>query len=156
MHLSTSAASRLIAMLESEIKLRLFNRTRRSLTLTPQGEAFCREAEHILAGFDEIPRIASDMRSRPQGQSRLVTGPRLAAQRSVSAHDLREEPLLGLWPGQRWRQQVDDFFEAGGVRPRYAVETRSPLMSCQLAQLGAGVGQYSTACARRRWVCAAP
>lgn len=224
MFLSTSAASRLISILESEIKLRLFNRTRRRLTLTPQGEAFYRDAEHILAGFDEIPRIAADIRTQSQEQLRLMTGPRLgpgliapalalfrkthprvrvsidmdtrfsidgrigtrlydlgiislpvahphveitnqplfsarmeallpsghrlAAQPSVTARDLRSEPLLGLWPGQRWRQQVDDFFGAEGVRPQFAIETRSSLMACQMVQYGTGVAILDRVCAQ--------
>ncbi|MGE0557441.1 MAG: LysR substrate-binding domain-containing protein [Burkholderiales bacterium] len=222
--LSTSAASRLIAILENETRLQLFHRTRRRLTLTRQGEVFYREAEHILAGFDEIPRIVADIRSRSQGQLRLVTAPRigqglvspalaqfrrehpdirvsvdmqsrfgiegsvgtrlydlgiislpvshplveienkplfrvrveamlpekhrLAARRAVTAQDLAAEPLLGLWPGQRWRKQVDDFFGSGGVRPQYAVETRSSLMACQLVRDGVGVALLDRICAQ--------
>jgi len=224
MSLSASAASRLIAILETETKLRLFNRTRRRLALTQQGERFYREAEHILAGFDEIPRIAADIRSRSQSQLRLVTGPRLgqgllspalalfrkahpeirvsvdmqsrfgiegsvgtrlydigiislpvshplveienhplfrvrveavlperhrlASSKSVTAEDLAAEPLVGLWPGQRWRRQIDDFFGAGGVRPNYAVETRSSLMACQLVRDGVGVTMLDRVCAQ--------
>ncbi len=224
MSLSTSAASRLIAILENETRLQLFHRTRRRLTLTRQGEVFYREAEHILAGFDEIPRIVADIRSRAQGQLRLVTAPRigqglvspalalfrrehpdirvsvdmqsrfgiegsvgtrlydlgiislpvshplveienkplfrvrveamlpekhrLAARRSVTAQELAAEPLLGLWPGQRWRKQVDDFFGSGGVRPHYAVETRSSLMACQLVRDGVGVALLDRICAQ--------
>lgn len=222
--MSTSAASRLIGLLESETRLKLFDRTHRRLTLTPQGERLYREAEHILAGFDEIPRIVADIRSRAPTQLRLVTGPRigqglvspalarfrarhpsvrvsvdlesrfgiegsmgtrlydigivslpvahplveianhplfrvraeavlsanhrLASRPSLTAQDLAEEPLIGLWPGQRWRRQVDDFFGAGGVRPRYAVETRSSLMACQLARDGAGVALLDRVCAQ--------
>lgn len=224
MNVSAPAASRLIAILENETRLRLFHRTRRRLTLTRQGEVFYREAEHILAGFDEIPRIVAGIRSREQEQLRLVTAPRigqglvspalalfrrehpdirvsvdmqsrfgiegsvgtrlydlgvislpvshplveienkplfrvrveallpeghrLAAQSSVNAQDLAAEPLLGLWPGQRWRKQVDDFFSSGGVRPRYAVETRSSLMACQLVRDGVGIALLDRVCAQ--------
>ena len=224
MGLSASAASRLISILESETRLRLFNRTRRRLTLSQQGERFYREAEHILAGFEEIPRIAADIRSRSQRQLRLVTGPRigqgllspalalfrkkhpdirvsvdmqsrfdiegsvgtrlydigiislpvahslveienhplfrvrveavlpanhrLASSEEVTAEDLAAEPLVGLWPGQRWRRQIDDFFGAGGVRPSYVIETRSSLMACQLVRDGAGVALLDRVCAQ--------
>lgn len=224
MSLSPPAASRLISLLEAETRLRLFNRSRRRLALTVQGEAFYREAEHILAGFDEIPRIAAEIRSKSQGQLRLVTAPRigqgivspalalfrrerpgirvsidiqsrfgiegrmgarlydlgiislpvshplveienrplfrarmealvperhpLAAKPALSAADLAGEPLLGLWPGQPWRQQVDDFFRSGGAKPVYAVETRSSLMACQLVRDGAGVAILDRLCAR--------
>jgi DNA-binding transcriptional LysR family regulator len=224
MSLSAAAASRLIGLLESETRLRLFNRSRRRLTLTQQGEHFYRETEHILAGFDEIPRIVRDIRSRAQGQLRLITGPRigqgllspalalfrkahpevrvsvdlqsrfgiddtvgarlydlgiislpvahplveienhglfrvridavlpeghhLAARDRVTADDLAGEPLVGLWQGQRWRNQIDDFFGAGGVKPQYAVETRSSLMACQLARDGVGVAMLDRVCAQ--------
>lgn len=224
MSMSTSAASRLIGLLENEVRLTLFNRSRRQLRLTAQGERLYREAEHILAGFDEIPRIVADIRSRAPSQLRLVTGPRigqglvsaalarfrarhpsvrvsvdmetrfgiegsmgtrlydigivslpvshplveiqnhplfrvrveavlparhrLAEQPSVTAADLAGEPLIGLWPGQRWRRQIDDFFGAGGVRPTYAVETRASLMACQLARDGAGIALLDRGCAQ--------
>lgn len=200
MSLSPPAASRLITLLEAETRLQLFHRTRRRLTLTSQGEAFYHEAVHILAGFDEIPKIAEEIRHRSEGQLRLVTAPRigqglvapalalfrrrcpnirvsvdirsrsdiegrvgerlydlgvislpvthpmveitncplfrvrveaflpddhrLAAKAALSAADLAREPLLGLWPGQRWRQQIDDFFSSGGEKPRYIVEVQ--------------------------------
>lgn len=224
MSLSPPAASRLVSLLEAELRLQLFNRARRRLTLTAQGEAFYRESEHILAGFDEIPRIAAEIRSEAKGRLRLVTAPRigqglvspalalfcrehpeirasvdvqsrfgiegrmgtrlydlgivslpvshplveienqplfrvrmeallperhrLAAKPVLTAMDLAAEPLLGLWPGQPWRRQVDDFFRSGGARPDYAVETRSSLMACQLVRDGAGVAILDRLCAQ--------
>lgn len=224
MNLSAPAASRLISMLEAETKLQLFHRTRRRLALTAQGEAFYHEARHILAGFDEIPKISEEIRHRSEGQLRLVTAPRigqglvapaialfrrrhpqvrvsvdirsrsdiegrvgerlydlgvislpvshslveitncplfrvrveallpvdhrLAAKAKLSAADLAQEPLLGLWPGQRWREQVDDFFGSGGQKPRYVVETQSSLMACQLARDRAGIAILDRLCAQ--------
>jgi DNA-binding transcriptional LysR family regulator len=222
MNISPPAASRLIALLEAEIQLQLFHRSRRRLQLTAQGQAFYREAEHILAGFDEIPRIADAIRTEAKGRLRLVTAPRiglgivspalalfrrenpdvrasveeqsrfgieaqmgarlydlgiislpvshpfveienhplfqvrmeavlpkghrLAAKPSLTAADLASESLLGLWPGQPWRQQVDDFLRSGGARAEYAIETRSSLMACQLARDGAGVAILDRLC----------
>jgi DNA-binding transcriptional LysR family regulator len=222
MNISPPAASRLIALLESEIQLQLFHRSRRRLQLTAQGQAFYREAEHILAGIDEIPRIADSIRTEARGRLRLVTAPRigrglvspalalfcrenpgirasvdeqsrfgieaqmgtrlydlgiislpvshpfveienhplfqvrmeavlpaghrLAAKPSLTAADLASESLLGLWPGQPWRQQVDDFLRSGGARAEYAIETRSSLMACQLARDGAGIAILDRLC----------
>lgn len=222
MNISPPAASRLIALLEAEIQLQLFHRSHRRLQLTAQGQAFYREAEHILAGFDEIPRIADAIRTEAKGRLRLVTAPRigmgivspalalfcrenpgirasveeqsrfgieaqmgarlydlgiislpvshpfveienhplfqvrmeavlpkghrLAAKASLTAADLASESLLGLWPGQPWRQQVDDFLRSGGARTEYAIETRSSLMACQLARDGAGVAILDRLC----------
>lgn len=222
MSISPPAASRLITLLEAEVQLPLFHRSRRRLQLTAQGQAFYREAEHILAGFDEIPRIADTIRTEARGRLRLVTAPRiglgivspalalfsrenpgirasvdeqtrfgieaqmgtrlydlgivslpvshpfveienhplfqvrmeavlpaghrLAAKSTLTATDLAAEPLLGLWPGQPWRQQVDDFLRSGGTRVDYAIETRSSLMACQLARDGAGIAILDRLC----------
>ncbi|MCD0505432.1 LysR family transcriptional regulator [Bordetella petrii] len=73
LHLSQSAASRLIGLLEDEIRLKLFTRARRRLLLTPEGELFFQEAEQILMGVDEIPRIAEDIRGKNREKFTLVT-----------------------------------------------------------------------------------
>jgi len=75
LNLSQPAVSRLLRVLEGETRLPLFSRTRRRLVLTPEGELFFREAEHILQGVDEIPRIASDIRAKTTAQLRVVTSP---------------------------------------------------------------------------------
>ena len=76
--LSQPAVSRLIALLESELKLTLFLREGRRMLLTEQGAAFLQEAGRILANLDEIPRIASEIRSSGMRRLRLVTMPRVA------------------------------------------------------------------------------
>lgn len=73
---SQPAISRMIALLEHELKLRLFHRTRRRLALSEEGRAFYKETERILAGLNEIPKIASDIRERRQSDLRLVAMPR--------------------------------------------------------------------------------
>ena len=76
--LSQPAVSRLIALLESELKLTLFLREGRRMLLTDEGAAFLQEAGRILANLDEIPRIASEIRSSGMRRLRLVTMPRVA------------------------------------------------------------------------------
>lgn len=76
--LSQPAVSRLIALLESELKLTLFLREGRRMLLTAQGAAFLQEAGRILANLDEIPRIASEIRNSGMQRLRLVTMPRVA------------------------------------------------------------------------------
>lgn len=79
MHLSQPAVSRLIALLESETQLTLFDRSRRRLTLSDAGEAYFRETRHILDGIDELPQIAANVRAGANRPFRLVTGPRVGA-----------------------------------------------------------------------------
>ncbi len=78
LNLSQPAVSRLIALLENELQLTLFERKRRRLFLTDAGRAFEREAGRILANLDEIPRIAAEIRSSHVRRLRIVTMPRIA------------------------------------------------------------------------------
>lgn len=79
LNLSQPAVSRLIALLEEETRLRLFDRTRRRLILSEAGETFYRETRHILDGIDELPHIAQTVRAGANRPFRLVTGPRVGS-----------------------------------------------------------------------------
>lgn len=221
--LSQPAVSRLVALLEEELDLLLFDRSGRALRVTKNGEAFYIATRHILAGLGEIPRIAKDIQTSEK-QLKIITTPRisqglvspavallrrenpklrcvvdvlsrfdldslaglrrfdlaiaslpvthalvelknhpmfkvrleavmpkdhpLASQRRVSAVDLAGENLVGLWEDQLWRQQMNDFMRSSGETGRYAVETRSSLMACQLANDGAGIAVFDRLSAR--------
>ncbi|MGE3229573.1 MAG: LysR family transcriptional regulator [Hyphomicrobium sp.] len=221
--LSQPATSRLVAMLEDELNLKLFDRSGRTLRVSESGAAFYAGTKHILAGLDEIPQIAKDIQTgekqfklltthriaqglvsptlarlrkdRPKirfsvdvlsrfeldnliGMRRfdlaiaslpvthalieienhamfrvrleavLPRSHRLAAQKTVTAADLSGEDLIGLWPDQLWRQQLNDFLRAGGETGRYVVETRSSLMAWQMAADGVGIAVFDRLCAR--------
>jgi DNA-binding transcriptional LysR family regulator len=77
LNLSQPAVSRLVAMLEGELNLTLFNRTGRSLRMTKEGAAFYDATKHLLAGLDEIPSIAKDILAGDR-QFRLITTQRIA------------------------------------------------------------------------------
>lgn len=223
MHTSQPAASRLIAQLEHELRLTLFERTARRLMLTEDGRQFFREAEHIVSGLDEIPAIADTIRDRSQRRFRVMSAARiaqglvapaltrmraehpeiamqidlyprtelekrlgvgvydlgvislpvttslleirsvelvrvraevmmhadhpLAARREITAKDLAGHSLLGLCPGQIWRDHVDLFLKAGGVDSEHVVQTSSSLIACQMARDGAGVAFLDRLCA---------
>lgn len=78
-NLSQPAASRLIAALEAELKLSLFERTHQKLLLTLEGERFYREAEHILNGVEEIPVIAGEIRQQTVETLRIITSAPIGA-----------------------------------------------------------------------------
>nr|WP_321455784.1 LysR family transcriptional regulator [uncultured Cohaesibacter sp.] len=78
MNLSQPAVSRLISILEAELRLTLFKREKKRLRLTEEGAAFNREAHRILAGLREIPTIADEIRSHRPRRLRIVTMPRTA------------------------------------------------------------------------------
>jgi len=224
LYLSQSAASRLISLLEDELNLKLFTRARRRLNLTPEGELFFQEAEQILMGVDELPRIAEDIRRKNREKFTLVTSvplgtclvspaisdmrrqapdfdcrihiegrfdienkvaqrrynlgllslpitnalvelhiepilqvrvevllPRdhpLAAQETIEAEALADEPVVSLQPHQLWRRRLDEIYAAIGVKPRIAIETTSTLMVQQLVRDGNGISIMDRTSAR--------
>ncbi|ABD53646.1 LysR family transcriptional regulator [Jannaschia sp. CCS1] len=78
MHLSQSAASRQLAMLEQEFDVTLFSRDQKRLIPTPQAEGFYPEALNLLAQIDEIPEIFRRMRKDVRAPLRIVSQTRLA------------------------------------------------------------------------------
>lgn len=75
--LSQPAVSRLVALLEDELQLLLFNRSGRTLRVTEKGAAFYVATRQILAGLEELPRIAKDIQASDK-QLKVVTTPRIA------------------------------------------------------------------------------
>lgn len=215
MNTSTSAASRLIVNLESELGLTLFSRTHRRLELSEDGDLFYRQILHTLDGLDEIPVLAADIGRRSREWLSVVTAaplanglvspalaqlareggefrcsvsvetrfdieskvaargynlglislpvensitaletvpilnarigailPRdhpLAAQESVSLHDLVTERLIGLRPGQRWRDRMQELLGRTGTTPRFWIETNATPLVVSMVREGLGV-----------------
>src|SRR3954469_3392639 len=71
--LSTSAASRHIAELETHLQTRLLNRTTRRVSLTESGRAFYERAVQLLADLAEAKQEASSAAVVPRGTIRLTT-----------------------------------------------------------------------------------
>lgn len=75
--LSQPAVSRLIAMMEEELGLLLFDRSKRALRMTEKGSAFYTATRHLLAGMEEIPLIAKDIQTSDK-QLKILTTQRIA------------------------------------------------------------------------------
>lgn len=88
---STSAASRLLSLLEAELGLTLFSRQHRRLELTGQGREFYRRTAHILKGVDELAGIAHEVAALSPKPLRLVSTATIA--KSLIA------PALAVWRG---------------------------------------------------------
>lgn len=106
--LSQPAVSRLISGLEAELKLKLFDRSGRTLTPTPEGMAFYREAGRILDNLDEVPRIAAEIRAGRTETLRVVTMPRIAQSLSAPAvaRFLRSNPDTNISLDVRARREA--------------------------------------------------
>lgn len=113
LNLSQPAVSRLISLLESELRLTLFNRDHRRLVLTEEGAAFEREASRILASLDEIPRIAAEIRANHVRRLRLVTMPRaaLSVVTPAVAQFVKDHPDIEVSLDLRARRDLDLWIE---------------------------------------------
>ncbi|MES0811556.1 LysR family transcriptional regulator [Roseibium sp. SCPC15] len=108
MHLSQPAVSRLISGLEAELKLELFDRSGRSLSPTPEGVAFYREAGRILDNLDEVRRIADEIRAGRSQKLRIVSMPRIAQYLSapVVVEYSRKNPDVNISVDLRARREA--------------------------------------------------
>ncbi|WP_300574837.1 LysR substrate-binding domain-containing protein [Phenylobacterium sp.] len=84
--LTPSAVSRTVDRIEARLGVRLLLRTTRSLTLTPEGQAYLAAARRILADLDEAEQAIAD-RGVPRGRLRISA--------SHSHGRLSIVPLLG-------------------------------------------------------------
>jgi len=148
LNLSQPAVSRLISLLESELQLSLFKRDRRRLVLTEQGAAFEREAARILAHFDEIPRIAAEIRASHVKHLRLVTMPRAALSivTPAVARFVRENPDIEVSLDLRTHRDLESWiggrhydFGFGNVPVSHRAAVGVPLVrSCMQVLLPRG------------------
>jgi len=78
LNLSQPALSQCIRQLEDHIGSPLFNRTTRSVHLTPLGMSFLPHARDLLRQFDSLMGEMQDMVSRKQGRVRIACLPSVA------------------------------------------------------------------------------
>lgn len=101
LHISQSAVSGLIKELEAQIGVPLFERTSRTVFLSPDGENFLPVARKALYEFELAERYAKELKDRRSGLIRLVGAPLIActllpvymAEFSRFAQDIRIELL---------------------------------------------------------------
>lgn len=67
-----SSVSRIVAALEAELGIRLFQRTTRKLTVTEEGRAFLMRLEPLIEELDAAREDAIGLRGRPAGVLRLT------------------------------------------------------------------------------------
>jgi DNA-binding transcriptional LysR family regulator len=108
--MTPSAISKLIARLEDRLRVRLFQRGSRVLTLTEEGAAYLRSARAVVEAMSEADSLAEGLPSRVSGTLRIHTMTSFAKQQIVPW--LPE--FLDLYPGldveiQLGAQFVDHF-----------------------------------------------
>ena len=90
---SRSTVGKAIARLEARLKVKLFLRTTRSLSLTSEGEHFYQDCLRILTSLDEAENRLAQHAHEPAGQLR-VTAPPLLGEKWVMPVLL---PLTRQW-----------------------------------------------------------
>ncbi|ANN72672.1 LysR family transcriptional regulator [Bordetella bronchialis] len=75
MGISPPGVSRAIARLEKKLKIRLFNRTTRSVSLTEEGRRFYEHVMPHLAGLEDAAAVAAGGASAVQGKLRINIDP---------------------------------------------------------------------------------
>ena len=73
LNLSQSAISRQIQSLEDDLKVKLFERHARGLTLTENGEYLYKTAHEVIAKLKEVETSLGDQKSKPSGKITITT-----------------------------------------------------------------------------------
>lgn len=117
-HISQSAVSHQLKSLEAELGAKLYERTRRGITLTPEGERLLEYARTVIQVVEDLCHEFDDLRGRPAG---LV---RLAAFRGITTYSLPDivqrfntaHPLVRLRITSKIRDsEILDLTRAGEV-----------------------------------------
>ena len=73
LNLSQSAISRQIQSLEDDLKVKLFERHARGLTLTESGEYVYKTANEVIGKLKEVETTLSDKKNKPRGKLTVTT-----------------------------------------------------------------------------------
>ena len=71
--MSKSAVSRLVSDLETELNVRLFNRTTRSISLTEAGHAYFARSSEIVADIEDLHNSVRGLHRQPTGVLRVTS-----------------------------------------------------------------------------------
>lgn len=164
LRLAPSVVTKRLAALELKLGLRLFQRTTRHVSPTPEGETLCERAAALLQGFKDVEEELQERQSEPAGLIRLAAtfgfgrrwlGPSLAAfqerhpklqvqlQLTESLPDLSREGLDGavwLWnaPEHRAAEWVSRRLARNQrvlvAAPSYLEKHGTPAAPCDLSQ----------------------
>ena len=72
MAISTAQVSRQVSALEKRLKIKLFYRTTRKVSLTEEGRMFYQHCRSVLDGLDAAERAITHLQSKPQGKIKLT------------------------------------------------------------------------------------
>nr|WP_330208507.1 LysR family transcriptional regulator [Pseudomonas sp. Z13] len=131
---SPSAISKSVQRLEQHFELRLFSRTTRSLTLTPEGRDLYERALRILREVEDIDQAAVASRGEPSGTLKITAPPPIGLNILAPAIPRFRERYPKLAIDLRLVDHYSDIIEQGiDVAVRVGNLTDSRLISKTLA-----------------------
>jgi len=142
--ISTAQVSRQVTALENRLKVKLFYRTTRKVSLTQEGRLFYQDCRAVLDGLELAETTITNLQSAPQGKIKLTA--------SVTYGEQQVLPLINdfllLYPdiqisAQLSNQKIDLVDEGYDLAIRLGKLHDSTLMAKKLAQ-------------RTNYVCASP
>jgi DNA-binding transcriptional LysR family regulator len=102
--LSPSGVTRFVAALEEHLRVRLLNRTTRSVTLTDAGRRFLERSQRILGDLEEAELAAENERGEPSGRL-SVTAPLIFGRMHVTP---LVSDLMRVFPNLNVELQLSD------------------------------------------------
>jgi DNA-binding transcriptional LysR family regulator len=127
---------------------RRFREPHEGVAITLEVNSFNEVVRNVAANQSEIGFVAypvdhAGLSQHPitQGQSvcAMPAGHRLAAKRSVTAEDLRDEPFISISRNVPSGQHADRIFAEAGVERRIVLETQTAAVACAFVKTGMGV-----------------
>ncbi|MTH46831.1 LysR family transcriptional regulator [Intestinirhabdus alba] len=146
LNIETSTVSRHVALLEADLRVALFNRSTRGLSLTEAGKLFYSRATQLLAQWEETRSLTSALNKRPAGLLRL-SAPRAFGRRHIMPFVeafLQQNPDISL-DISFCDEQVDLIESRQDLRIHIGPLPDSTMHARQLAP------QYRYACATPAW-----
>ncbi|MCO4322124.1 LysR family transcriptional regulator [Aliidiomarina quisquiliarum] len=70
--ISTAQVSRQVSALEKRLRIQLFYRTTRKVTLTEEGRIFYQHCRSVLDGLDAAKRAITNLQTKPQGKIKMT------------------------------------------------------------------------------------
>tara|TARA_R110000868_G_scaffold8205_3_gene42505 strand:+ start:101630 stop:102505 length:876 start_codon:yes stop_codon:yes gene_type:complete len=135
LNVSKSFISKKISKLEDELKVKLIQRSTRSLNLTEAGTLFYQHAKTILEGANAAYEAMADMQGKVKGRLRVTMAPGLARQlTAVITSLLAEHPELTI-SLETEQRQVDIVNEGFDLAFRSANLNDSNLIARQITSL---------------------
>ena len=98
LHLTQSAVSKRIAILEQQVGKKLFDRIARQVTLTEAGNALLPRAKHILQEYESAIQALNDLSGKAQGVLRIAISHHLGLHRLPPILKIfaRQYPMVNL------------------------------------------------------------